>query len=460
MNKKYQIIIILILVATAGVFGWMFWKNKIQKDEKKTQAEKVSQLLPEASCNFKNDGEANAKAIESKDAVFCSCVKDEKRKESCQRGVMDVNLYQQAVGQYDEHICASISETSIREACVSVTKNGTESLRRSNPSKLAFIYGQSGNYDRAIDLYLEILKKNPRDLDNLLAVAVAYANKGVALHEEKAFGQKAFEAIEKARALDANNPEVYRVEGFVYETLGDFNASLQSYNKALGIDPVSIQAFVGRGHAHNMMGILEKALEDFKKAAELDVNKENLNIYAQLCRLEATRSDLFEEAVKNCNFVVDSPLDSPVLKSESLQILGDLYIKLKRLEEAEAKLKLALVYSPNEANAYLALAKLGMARENFPMAQEMAEKALRLDGKKVMAYGSLAYSLYRQGKNQEAEKVAIQGMNNLDQDPSLLVSGKMAEKKNLAYVLANIYNALGNKEKESEYKKMGDEIKI
>jgi len=89
---------------------------------------------------------------------------------------------------------------------------------------LGSLFFQAGNYDNAINTYESaIVDKNEYvDIRAYLALALAYSEKGIMKHQEEICFPKALEWVNKAINLEPNNPEAYRVKGYVYETKPDF----------------------------------------------------------------------------------------------------------------------------------------------------------------------------------------------------------------------------------------------
>lgn len=458
MNKRYLALIIIILFVTVGIFGWLFWKNKEQKEKQKSEAEKISQLLPGIECSFQNDGEANAKAIESKNPSYCSCVKDEKRKENCRRGVMDVNYYDQAIKQYDSRICTEIGEKSVRESCLSIVFSGIRSLKEKNPEQLAWIYISNGNFQEAETILAGLINAHPEKVENILAMAINYANRAIFEHKESELIPKALALVEKAEKLNSESPEVFRVKGFIFEAKSDLVGAIESYTKSINLDDNYILAYVGRGHAKNIFGDLNGALEDFNRAKELDAKKAEIDVYVNLCRLKSSRSDLFASAIEDCQTALGINGGNSLKKSEVLGILAEVYIKLGKFDEAEASAEKSLSYSPDDPNAFYLFARIKNIQGDYAKAEYFAKESLTRDSMKTVSYNALAFALYKQKKYEAAISAAQKGLNVIDGDVSLLSASKNAIRKELYLNMANAYGMSGDESKAEEYKKMSDKL--
>jgi len=93
---------------------------------------------------------------------------------------------------------------------------------------------------------------------------------------------------------------------------------------------------------------------------------------------------------------------------------------------------------------------------NYVKAEVNAKESIRISSTKADAYQTLAYSLYKQEKYQEAIEKANIGLDLVDNDVSLLEPNKPVMYQDLYYTLANIYNKLGDEANELKYKELGD----
>jgi tetratricopeptide (TPR) repeat protein len=145
--------------------------------------------------------------------------------------------------------------------------------------------------EKLVEDYSAASAKAPNDADTQyrLALACSYqAEVAIELHDKKA-GQQAAErgikAGEKAVSLNANSAEYYRVLGTLYgQAIVDIPSGLNygakakdAINKAVAKAPKSSAVYVARGvgnfYLPAMLGGGPKpAIEDFKKAIELDAN--------------------------------------------------------------------------------------------------------------------------------------------------------------------------------------------
>ena len=462
MKKKLLMtllgIVALLLLVGLMVYILVFVKNKqnINSSLNKQQAiqQEDDERNVEVQCSKFDDQSAYKNAMENKSLNYCECVKDTQTKEVCFSVVKDLSIYDQALAQANPQLCENIKENTRREACVEVAQTKIDYLKKQDPQTLADIQFLSHN-EQVIDTLEDMLKTDDKNIKNLTQLALAYAEKG--LKEQEQGGdqsvevQKAIQIIEKAKKLNPNNSEVYRVEGYIYEIKPDISKSILSYGKAIKLNPQDANAYAGRGHANRILGALNKALEDFEKARELDKDRQNIFIYTNLCTLYKSKGEV-DNALKNCFIVAKAEGVDPVFQSESYQVLGSIYMEKGQYDKSEMYLSRASVLTPNDANLYIEISKLNIKQKQYEMAVENANKAIALSPKKAVAFLMLSQALYMQNKFQDAINASQKGLGVVDGDVSLLVSGKNSVKQNLYNSIADCYRALNNTEKEQEFR--------
>ena len=80
----------------------------------------------------------------------------------------------------------------------------------------------------------------------------------------------AIKHFKKAIQLDPNNASAHFNKGICYGEIGQYDEALLSINKAIDMYPERGSYFYGRGRVYLLSGEKAKAMEDFKRATELD----------------------------------------------------------------------------------------------------------------------------------------------------------------------------------------------
>jgi tetratricopeptide (TPR) repeat protein len=82
--------------------------------------------------------------------------------------------------------------------------------------------------------------------------------------------EKALESFNRAIDIDPTRADGYLGRANTLNTLKRFEEALVDYNKALEIDPTLANAYVNRGSAYSHLGQYKKAIADYEKGLELD----------------------------------------------------------------------------------------------------------------------------------------------------------------------------------------------
>ena len=112
---------------------------------------------------------------------------------------------------------------------------------------------------------------------------------------------------------ETNNSEAYNLYAFILYSLKEFEAAIESWNKAIKINPNYIEAYNGRGNAFIKLQKLDDAIINFNQAIKINPN--------------------YFEAYNN---------------------RGNAFVNLQKLNEAVASYEQAIKIKPNYAQAYYA----------------------------------------------------------------------------------------------------------
>lgn len=461
-NKKVVLIVLLFIIGFGLVYlslaGKLFDKKTKNQDAKKDEIANLD--LPKLKCDFGSDQDAYNEASNNNNLDACSCIGDEAMRDMCTTSTMDIILYGRALDNLDITLCENIRTQVHKDSCNSVVKDSIEQLKKNDPQRLADIYFLSSN-EKSIELYEELTASDQKNIINYTALALAYAEKGLREQEQggdqSSYVNKAFETIEKAKAIDNNSSEVYRIEAYINEIKPDYTAALNLYNKSIELNDKNVMAYVGRGHVNRMIGSLEMAVEDLKKAATMDTEKNITQIYSNLCNLENSRSN-YEEAVKNCKIVVENENADPIFKSSAYQTIASILSLGGDLAQAKNNMLKAKLLTPRDSNLFVKLSKLNILEKRYDDSETNAREAIQISPTKATSYLALSHALYMQEKYKDSIAAAQKGLELVKDDVSLLTPSKPAIERDLNYSISNNYGQLGDSAKQKEYEQKGTDI--
>jgi len=201
----------------------------------------------------------------------------------------------------------------------------------------------------------------------------------------------------KAIELSPNDASAYGNRGVTYQMLGKYYEAIVDYNKAIELNPKYAEAYINRGDSYDNLGKYYEAIDDYNKAIELNPN--------------------IAEAYIN---------------------RGAAYIKLGKYYEAIDDYNKTIELNPEYAEAYFnrgaAYQKLGKYYE----AIDDYNKAIVIDPKYADAYSNRGISYYQLGKYNDAID---------DFSRAIELNPK---KANVYFIRSWIYSLIGNKKKAIE----------
>ncbi len=462
-TKIFALIFVGVATFLAGVFFYFFTLEKMGDLEERSALQPVKQeSVEKKACIYGDDASASKVAHETNDLKICLCIKDEALRNLCEENIRDSLTYKSALKQLDVRMCDSLIVEARKEGCIAVIENSIAYFEKEDPKRLATIFSMSHHNDKAILQYEELLESDPNNIEYLKNVALAYAEKGLKEQEfgrdQTPFVEKALATIEKAKSINENDSDIYRVMGYVYEIQPNLSTALTWYEKAIELDPTNIAAYAGKGHVNRMLGFLELAVFDFEKAAELDVGNTYPYIYANLCTLEYSRGNT-EASEKNCNLVLANEQENSITKTDALRILSSIALSKGEYSVARSYLQTALTITPNDSALYIDISKTNLYVEEYENAEIAARKAVELSPHKAVARLALAQALYMLEEFEESIEEAQKGIGLVENDVSLLTPSKPSVLKELYAQLSFNYRELGNTEKQDEYQKLAEKIK-
>jgi tetratricopeptide (TPR) repeat protein len=123
-------------------------------------------------------------------------------------------------------------------------------------------------FDQAVEAYQKAIELRPFYADAYVGLGDARAAKGET--------DAAIASYQKALAYNAINPRVHMSLGKIYYAeKGLYYESVQSYKRAIELDPTSVDARMGLGEVYEDKGLYKEAVEEYRKVIELDDKNTN-----------------------------------------------------------------------------------------------------------------------------------------------------------------------------------------
>lgn len=223
---------------------------------------------------------------------------------------------------------------------------------------------RSGDLPRARDVYLELLREQPRHSDALHLLGVVAAQMGN--HAD------AVSLIQRAIELDPANAAAFGNLGSAYYGLRQLPDALAAYDNAIGLQPGYADAHFNRGNVLKDAERFEEALVSYDRAAVLrpDFVQAHFlkgNLLYQLRRLGAALAS-YDRALA---------LTPEIPEGHSNR--GNVLCELKRYTEALASYDRALARRPDFAEAHSNRGNALRELEEFEAALTSYDRAIALD---------------------------------------------------------------------------------
>lgn len=240
---------------------------------------------------------------------------------------------------------------------------------------------------------VEALKLKPDDQEALRARAVFY------------IGQKKFEPaltdLESLIRADSSNPRLYELRGSILFQLKQPEKAIESYNKAINLQPGDVSPYVSRARARAQMKDTKGALDDLETALKIDpdsivVRLARARIHQQAGDLKSAKADV-EAALKNRPDLPD--------KIQAEALLASIAAEAGDIDEAISECEDLLKIMPNNPNLLMEIGMLLQFSKRSSKAIDKYTQAIAHSEKKnVLLYRNRGDAYLNVGKHAEAIK--------------------------------------------------------
>ncbi|MFQ5628806.1 MAG: tetratricopeptide repeat protein [bacterium] len=134
---------------------------------------------------------------------------------------------------------------------------------------LASIYDGMGKYDLSDALYERALQLSPDNSVFNNNYSYSLAERGVRL-------DYAYQLVDKALKIEADNGSYLDTKGWILYQLGDYEGALEYILRSVSIRDTSAEVWEHLGDVHEKLGHYEKAVNAWRKAFEIDSTRRTL----------------------------------------------------------------------------------------------------------------------------------------------------------------------------------------
>jgi len=233
---------------------------------------------------------------------------------------------------------------------------------------LGNLYTKWGKNEEALESYFQVLDKKPDDTFTVINIANAY----IRLNEL----EKAKEFVLNKLEILSPDSQVYFVQGNIFNFLKDYENAVFYYKKCLKLNPQSVSACNALGGIYVIQEKLDEAEELLQIAMGINPRLRNVNYnYAQL---REAKGDI-EEAIK----AYKQELEYIPHNFRAAFNISRLYRISERGAEEQVYLEKTIEINPNFPLSYFYLARIFLNRgEKYNEAVSLIEKGIELKPKK------------------------------------------------------------------------------
>ncbi|MDB0035777.1 tetratricopeptide repeat protein [Planktomarina temperata] len=241
-----------------------------------------------------------------------------------------------------------------------IQSNTLDTLKLDQAINLAKKKAKDGSPEDAIRIYQDILvkfPKNNRAIDGIKRLPVGTTDKTAKAKDLPKDQMQSLinlytqgklkQTLEESIALLQRFPNacfLYNIRGIVFRALGQLDASIEAYTKALTIKPDYVEAYYNMGNVLKEQGKLEEATETYNKA--VDIKPDYFKAYGNIGVTLEERGKL-EEAIEAYSNALAIKPDY----AEAYNNMGNTLRRQGKLEEALETYNEALIIKPDYADA-------------------------------------------------------------------------------------------------------------
>jgi tetratricopeptide (TPR) repeat protein len=245
---------------------------------------------------------------------------------------------------------------------------------------------KSPDSERAVKGCSALIKAGTETKKNL---AVAYTNRGNAFSKNGEYGQ-AIADYDKAIELNPKSVEAYDGRGASYSSSGEYERAISDFDKVIALKPKVADTYRSRGFAYAGKGDYDRAIVDYDKAISLDP-KSVLSHYGRGLAFAAKGDD--DHAIGAYKMAIALDPTQAIGSNE----LGVAYIKKGDLENAIEAFDKAIAVNAGDANAFgnrgLSYSKKG----DYDSSIADLDMAISLDPKMPSPYNHRGFAYYNKG---------------------------------------------------------------
>jgi len=262
-------------------------------------------------------------------------------------------------------------------------------ISNDNLLKKGVLLHQEGQYEKAKEIYLQILKSNKLNYDALHLLGLIYL-------QNKEY-QKSLNFIKAAIKIQPNAAAFYSNQGNALKGLNLIDEAIESYNEAIKKDPKLSDVYYNLANINLSLNKIEECISNIKKTIE--INPSMVDAYLTYANALFYKKDYLNSIISLNTAISKKPtyIQAHINKGNALK-------ELCKYEEALLSYKNALVIDPNNSEIHVNLGVINSLQENYNEAKKYYKKALELNANNALAYINIGALFQKENKLELALK--------------------------------------------------------
>jgi len=261
---------------------------------------------------------------------------------------------------------------------------------------LGQLYYVKGEYDNALKRLLAGSYVNPDDTNI----------KWFITHVEKQMGISEKDLLDKLKTNSKDVDTLVKL-GTVYQNQNMLDKAIETFKKAVELDPNSMLAHSNLAYIYEGKGMINEAIAEFKELIRIQPKMPQIHVGLGLLY---DKQGMTDDAITEMKKAIDQDPKAPV----AMINLGILYRKKGLLDEAIGQFKKLIEMQPDAAAFHGFLGDLYREKGDLTKAEEELNKALKIDPSMEQEpnfIATLAVVYFQKGKYDDAEREIKKAIN-------------------------------------------------
>ncbi len=206
---------------------------------------------------------------------------------------------------------------------------------------------------------------------------------------------KAIESYEKAIAINPKKDETYYNMGNAYVEQGEYDKAIESYEKAIEINPKDDESYCNMGIAYVKQGEYDKAIESYEKAIEINPKRDETYYNMGIAYVEQGE---YDKAIES----YEKAIEINPKRDETYYNMGNAYGEQGEYDKAIESYEKAIEINPKDDETYYNMGIAYVKQGEYDKAIESYEKAIEINPKDDETYYNMGNAYGEQGEYDKA----------------------------------------------------------